>query len=583
MADRNSKPDAGKDVGGSGGYQMKLSLGVIAMLISATGMGLVPLFSRWATRTDMFDGALGFNGSDSIGALMACGRMGMGVIFFVILLVATRKVHVFKKLKLSPAIALGGLMIGMSLACYVTATLMTTVANAVLFIYTGPVICTVLARIFRKEPMSLLQWLCLGVVFVGMLFGEGLLGFGVGGQAFGFDFNLVPATPEFPQKLVGDAFGLLSGVFYGASMFFNGYRKDADTTARGVWNFIFAVIGAAAITIFMNIAGQQPGLENWQLVVNFTPFNWIGAVLLWIICGPLALGFLLVAGRNLPAADYSTIAYWEVPVAIFIGLVVFGEALTINTVLGITLVIAGGAVPSIKGMVAGRKQKQQTEIAENLSVRLSDGPRKDAPVQLATVPVEALAAVESEPSKVTENLTHIATPKVYESAMNEQELAAAFEQHGLQGFPAELDIMERTEDHVQMMKLDEMLRFAKTSGASAVTYDVTYFPHADESEVDRQLGQIARDLGISEEVIREVCAAEIQEYLALDAERDTSLPVHSIVEAYLGGTAFAWYGMSDYPRLKRVLLCKLAEGGQAAKRNFIMRASKAQVDLLEDY
>lgn len=54
---------------GSDGYQMKTNLGVIAMLISATGMGLVPLFSRWATRTDMFDGTLGLNGSDSIGRL----------------------------------------------------------------------------------------------------------------------------------------------------------------------------------------------------------------------------------------------------------------------------------------------------------------------------------------------------------------------------------------------------------------------------------------------------------------------------------------------------------------------------------
>ena len=111
-----------------------------------------------------------------------CGRMGMGVLFFVILMVATHKVKTFKELKLTPAIALGGLMIGMSLACYVTSTLLTTVANAVLFIYTGPVICVLAARIFRKEPMSGLQWICLLVVFIGMLFGEGLLGFGVGGQ-----------------------------------------------------------------------------------------------------------------------------------------------------------------------------------------------------------------------------------------------------------------------------------------------------------------------------------------------------------------------------------------------------------------
>ena len=342
---------------GSTGYEMKIGLGTIAMLISATGMGLVPLFSRWATRTDMFDGALGLNAGDSIGALMAVGRMSMGVLFFVVIMFATGKVETFKKLKLTPAIALGGLMIGMSLACYVTSTLLTTISNAVLFIYIGPVVCVVLARIFRKEPMSALQWVCLVAVFIGMLFGNNLMGFNESG--FFVDFNLVPSTPEFPQKGLGDAFGLASGFFYGASMFFNGYRKDADTTARGVWNFIFAVLGAGVITVVLNSLGANPGMENWALNIHFTAFNWIGALLLWVICGPVALGFLLVAGRNLPAADYGTIAYWEVPVAIFVGLVVFGEALTVNTILGGILIIGGGAIPSIKGMLSARKMRKE--------------------------------------------------------------------------------------------------------------------------------------------------------------------------------------------------------------------------------
>ena len=353
---------------GSTGYEMKIGLGTIAMLISATGMGLVPLFSRWATRTDMFDGALGLNAGDSIGALMAVGRMSMGVLFFVVIMFATGKVETFKKLKLTPAIALGGLMIGMSLACYVTSTLLTTISNAVLFIYIGPVVCVVLARIFRKEPMSALQWVCLVAVFIGMLFGNNLMGFNESG--FFVDFNLVPSTPEFPQKGLGDAFGLASGFFYGASMFFNGYRKDADTTARGVWNFIFAVLGAGVITVVLNSLGANPGMENWALNIHFTAFNWIGALLLWVICGPVALGFLLVAGRNLPAADYGTIAYWEVPVAIFVGLVVFGEALTVNTILGGILIIGGGAIPSIKGMLSARKMRKEEEICENLAARL---------------------------------------------------------------------------------------------------------------------------------------------------------------------------------------------------------------------
>lgn len=185
--------------------------------------------------------------------------------------------------------------------------------------------------------------------------------------------------------------------------------------------------------------------------------------------------------------------------------------------------------------------------------------------------------------KITSNLTHIATEVEFEAAKNADELQAAFAAQGLPGFPAELDIAERTEDHVQMLSLDAMLQFARAANAGAVTYDVTYFPHADEAEVDYQLNQLAHDLEISAEVIRDLCAAEIGEYLALDAKRDANVPVHSIVEAYVGGTAVAWYGMNDYPRLKRVILRKLAEGGQKAKRNFIMRASKAQVDLLEDY
>ncbi|WP_139651190.1 hypothetical protein [Raoultibacter phocaeensis] len=185
--------------------------------------------------------------------------------------------------------------------------------------------------------------------------------------------------------------------------------------------------------------------------------------------------------------------------------------------------------------------------------------------------------------KMTTNLTHIATEVEFEPALNEDELKAAFERHGIPGFPAELDIAERTEDHVQMMALESLLEFAKANGVGAVTYDVTYFPHADDAEVAYQLRQLAHDLEISAEVIRDVCADEIREYLALDAKRNADLPVHSIVEAYVGGTAFAWYGMNEYPRLKRVILSKLAKGGQKAKRSFIDRASKAQVELLEDY
>lgn len=184
--------------------------------------------------------------------------------------------------------------------------------------------------------------------------------------------------------------------------------------------------------------------------------------------------------------------------------------------------------------------------------------------------------------KVTNRLTHIATKVDFEAAMTEDQLKAVFEAKGVAGFPAMLDIKERTEEHVRILALDDLLEFAKASGVAAATYDVTYFPHADQGEVERQLKQLGHDLEISADVIRDVCADEIQEYLDLDAKRAVDVPVHSIVECYVNGTAFAWYGLNDYPRLKRVVLQKLARGGQKAKRDFVMCASRAQVDLMED-
>lgn len=344
----------------SADYKMNIPWGTITMIISATGMATVPLFSRWATRADMFDGSKGLNAGNSVGALMATGRMFMGLVFFAALVLMTKRMQVLKELKVTPPIILGGVMIGLSLSCYVTATLLTSVANAVLLIYTGPVFCVILARIFRKEPMTVVHYVCLLIVFIGMLFGNGLIGFKDGG--FFVDFNMAGATADFPLAGLGNLFGFLSGVFYGASMFFNGYRRDADSVARGVWNFIGATVAAGSLTIVMQLMGTVGGLKEWDLNIHFTTFNWIGVILLWIICGPIALGFLLVAGRNLPAANYGIIAYWEVPVAIVIGIVIFGEVLTVNTLLGILMVIGGGVYPSVSLVLQAKKAKSTTEV-----------------------------------------------------------------------------------------------------------------------------------------------------------------------------------------------------------------------------
>lgn len=324
-------------------YVMNKKLGSIAMLLSATGMGLVGTFSRGATHGLIADDKA------VIGSFLALGRMATGIIGFVILLAVTRRLALFRSTRLSPAIALGGISIGLSLGFYISATLLTSIANAVFLIYTGPLFCTLLARVFRKETVSRLNAFFLFLVFIGMLLTMGIVGVENGHLTFGLDLS--SSSAEYPKKALGDLLGLLSGVFYGLSLFFNGYRKDVDSIVRGTWNFIWAT----AATLIMSVL-----LRPWHGVASFTGSNWSWAVGLFIICGLFALGFLVVAGRNLPAVEMSTISYWECPVAIVCGLLVFHESLTVLGALGGLLIVGGGFAPIVVNALRRPRSRRTT-------------------------------------------------------------------------------------------------------------------------------------------------------------------------------------------------------------------------------
>lgn len=310
------------------GHRMNTKLGAIAMLLSATGMGLVGTLSRMTTSE------LSPDDKSVIGSFLAFGRMTTGMIGFIIIALIMKRLSDVLKAKVSFSVIMGGVCIGLSLGFYISSTLMTTIANAVFLIYTGPLFCTILARIFRKERISPLAAVFLAMVFIGMLFTIGVIDYKDGGVVFGL--SLEASTAEFPNKALGDILGLLSGVFYGLAMFFYGYRKDMDSVVRGVWNFFWAAVA----TLVMSLV-----LQPWHGVSTFSSTQWSWAAALFLVCGLFALGFLVVAGRNLPAVEYSTISYWECPVAIVCGLLFFGESLTFVGMLGGALIIVGGLAP----------------------------------------------------------------------------------------------------------------------------------------------------------------------------------------------------------------------------------------------
>lgn len=316
-------------------YVMNKKLGAIAMLLSATGMGLVGTISRGATA------GLAHADKSVIGSFLAFGRMTVGLLGFILILIFTRKVGLFRRTRLSTTVILGGVSIGLSLGCYISSTLMTTMTNAVFLIYTGPLFCALLARIFRKEKISVLSGVFLSLVFLGMLPTIGIIDIKNGSLTFGLDLST--GNPKFPQKSLGDLLGLLSGVFYGLALFFYGYRKDVDSVVRGVWNFVWA----ACATLAMSIV-----LRPWHGVASFTAANWMWAVVLFLVCGLFALGFLVVAGRNLPAVEYSTISYWECAVVIVCSLLIWKEQLSPMGIIGGLLIVGGGLAPIVVDAVS---------------------------------------------------------------------------------------------------------------------------------------------------------------------------------------------------------------------------------------
>ncbi|WP_138996654.1 DMT family transporter [Rhodococcus zopfii] len=289
-------------------------LGIVAIVLSATAMGAAGLFGRMATP----DGAV-------LGEALTLGRMAVGAAGMLVLLALTRRLGQLRRVRLSGSVVAGGVFLGLSLATYLSATVLTDLSRAVVLHYLGPVVATVLARVVLKESITRLDALSLGTAFVGMLFAAGL----VGGSSAGGD-----------QETLGTVLGVASGVFYGAALLCYRYRSDMPSDVRCFWNFAFGAIATGAMVVV-----TQPDLSG------MTPSNWTWAAGFFVVCGLFALGLLVVAGKHLRAAELSGLSYLEVVVALMIGALAFGESASTPAVFGSGLILVAMALP----MLAGRR------------------------------------------------------------------------------------------------------------------------------------------------------------------------------------------------------------------------------------
>lgn len=283
--------------------------------------------------------------------------MTVGCLGFLLIILLAKRWHDLRSTKVTFSVVAGGLSIGASLALYVSSTLMTSIANAVFLIYTGPLFSAILAWVFLKERISLRNAIFLTLVFIGMAFTIGLVSYDDTGLHVGLSLG---SSPEFPRKTMGDMFALGSGVFYGLALFFYRYRGDMRSEVRGFWNFMFGAIGALAV-MSLRMALLDPATP-----ALLTPSNWRWAIGMFLVCGFFAIGLLVVAGKHLRAVELSCVSYWECLVALVFGFLVFSESMTVVAALGGLLIIIGGMGPILYELVLAKKEHSSTPAIESI-------------------------------------------------------------------------------------------------------------------------------------------------------------------------------------------------------------------------
>lgn len=292
-------------------------LGVLAILLSAAGMSLSGLFGRMATP----EGA-------HLGEALTLGRMLVGALGMLVILAVTRRLSGLR-VRPSRAVVLGGVFLGLSMATYLSATVLTDLSRAVVLHYLGPLLSVLLARVVLKERVAVADALSLGLSFAGMLLTAGLLGAETGSLT--------------RDDTLGTILGTASGIFYGAALFSYRFRADMPSDARSFWNFAFGAAGTAGMVLLV-----RPDLSGMSAA------NWAWAGGFFLVSGLLALGLLVVAGTHLRSAELSGLSFTEVVMASLVGAAVFAEIFTAPMLIGAVLILVGAVVPLILGIRSDR-------------------------------------------------------------------------------------------------------------------------------------------------------------------------------------------------------------------------------------
>jgi drug/metabolite transporter (DMT)-like permease len=227
--------------------------------------------------------------------------MAIGVL---ILLLITYRSNTFIEFK---RVGRGGLWIGwlhgIMTGTFVFAIMHTSIANTLVIISTGPIWIAVVAWMTLREKASLVTWMAMIVVFIGIY--------------------IVMSANFGGQNIVGDFFALITAVLMGFT--FTLVRKYKDINMVPTMS-IGGIVAAIIACIFAPTLAIKPEAIIYVIAM--------GAIL------AISFSLITIAPRYMPAAEVGMIMPLETVLGTLIAWIVIKEAPSSNAIIGGSIVVA---------------------------------------------------------------------------------------------------------------------------------------------------------------------------------------------------------------------------------------------------
>lgn len=256
------------------------------------------------------------------------GLSRLGIAMLIITPLALWRGHLFK---LSAAqwrqLLVLGLVFGLHWLTYFASIKLATAAIAALTIITYSVQYLILAYIFNGERVAPLEWIAIGICFIGCLIVSPEI-------SLGNDISL------------GIAVGLVSALLYAAMPLLHQRARDIGTIERTWGQFAFALV------VFLPFWDSS----NWA----FDETELYRLLALGTVCTVLAHGLWVKASTELPAIYASMIYYLYLPGALVGSIIFLEEEMTPTKLLGCALVLGSSAALSVY-----RYQRSRAVLAQD--------------------------------------------------------------------------------------------------------------------------------------------------------------------------------------------------------------------------